>query len=63
MEGLTLQDYTSHCNHNETVAKEMLQLAKNYNKVEMGVLVVIAVVVFVVLVVVVVVIVVVIVLG
>lgn len=33
MEGLTLQDYTDHCKLNETIVKEMLELAKNYNKV------------------------------
>ena len=33
MDGLTLQDYKSHCSHNETTVKEMLELAKNYNKV------------------------------
>lgn len=33
MEGLTLQDYSEHCKHNESVVKEMLELAKNYNKV------------------------------
>lgn len=32
MEGLTLEDYSTHFNQNEQVAKEMLQLAKNYNK-------------------------------
>ncbi|XP_075566531.1 26S proteasome non-ATPase regulatory subunit 14 [Pelecanus crispus] len=32
MEGLTLQDYSEHCKLNETVVKEMLELAKNYNK-------------------------------
>ena len=34
MEGLTLQDYSEHCKHNESVVKEMLELAKNYNKVK-----------------------------
>lgn len=33
MEGLTLQDYSEHCKLNETIVKEMLELAKNYNKV------------------------------
>lgn len=33
MEGLTLQDYSDHCKLNETIVKEMLELAKNYNKV------------------------------
>ena len=32
MEGLPLQDYSEHCKHNESVVKEMLELAKNYNK-------------------------------
>ncbi|MBN3276989.1 PSDE ATPase, partial [Polyodon spathula] len=32
MEGLTLQDYSEHCKHNESIVKEMLELAKNYNK-------------------------------
>lgn len=35
MEGLTLQDYTEHCKLNETIVKEMLELAKNYNKVDL----------------------------
>lgn len=34
MEGLTLQDYSEHCKLNETIVKEMLELAKNYNKVK-----------------------------
>lgn len=34
MEGLTLHDYSEHCKLNETIVKEMLELAKNYNKVE-----------------------------
>lgn len=33
MEGLTLQDYSEHCKLNENIVKEMLELAKNYNKV------------------------------
>jgi 26S proteasome regulatory subunit N11 len=32
-DGLTLQDYKTHCSTNETVVKEMLELAKNYHKV------------------------------
>ena len=32
MDGLTLKDYTSHCTTNEKTVKEMLELAKNYNK-------------------------------
>lgn len=35
MEGLTLQDYSEHCKLNETIVKEMLELAKNYNKVQL----------------------------
>lgn len=35
MEGLTLQDYSEHCKLNETIVKEMLELAKNYNKVNL----------------------------
>ena len=33
IDGLMLEDYNSHCKTNETVVKEMLELAKNYNKV------------------------------
>ncbi len=33
MDGLTLSDYTEHCNTNEETVKHMLDLAKNYNKV------------------------------
>jgi hypothetical protein len=33
MEGLTLTDYSEHCKLNENIVKEMLELAKNYNKV------------------------------
>lgn len=36
MEGLTLTDYTEHCKLNEDIVKEMLELAKNYNKVRTG---------------------------
>lgn len=32
-DGLTLQDYKKHCSNNETVVKEMLELARNYHKV------------------------------
>ncbi|KAK0132945.1 26S proteasome non-ATPase regulatory subunit 14 [Merluccius polli] len=32
MEGLTLTDYSEHCKLNENIVKEMLELAKNYNK-------------------------------
>lgn len=38
MEGLTLQDYSEHCKHNETIVKEMLELAKNYNKVRLEII-------------------------
>lgn len=41
MEGLTLQDYSEHCKHNESVVKEMLELAKSYNKVKIIVFLVI----------------------
>lgn len=33
MDGLMLSDYTEHCKMNETTVNEMLELAKNYNKV------------------------------
>ena len=33
IDGLTLEDYGSHCETNQSVVKEMLELAKNYNKV------------------------------
>ena len=33
IDGLMLEDYNSHCKTNETTVKEMLELAKNYNKV------------------------------
>ena len=33
MDGLILEDYTLHCKTNETTVNEMLELAKNYNKV------------------------------
>lgn len=33
MDGLILSDYTEHCKINETTVNEMLDLAKNYNKV------------------------------
>ncbi|KAH3712885.1 hypothetical protein DPMN_072643 [Dreissena polymorpha] len=36
-DGLTLQDYRSHCTNNETVVKEMLELARNYHKVRDGI--------------------------
>jgi 26S proteasome regulatory subunit N11 len=35
MEGLTLTDYSKHCKLNENIVKEMLELAKNYNKVQL----------------------------
>lgn len=34
MDGLTLRDYNDHCQMNEKTVQEMLELAKNYNKVE-----------------------------
>ena len=33
IDGLTLQDYNTHCSLNEKTVQEMLDLAKNYNKV------------------------------
>ena len=33
IDGLTLEDYGTHCSVNEKSVKEMLELAKNYNKV------------------------------
>jgi len=33
VDGLTLADYSEHCETNEKTIKEMLELAKNYNKV------------------------------
>ncbi len=33
MDGLILSDYTEHCKTNENTVNEMLELAKNYNKV------------------------------
>lgn len=33
MDGLMLADYSHHCKTNETTVNEMLELAKNYNKV------------------------------
>lgn len=33
IDGLTLEDYSSHCTHNESVVRDMLELAKNYIKV------------------------------
>merc|ERR1719367_1266082 len=32
VDGLTLMDYNEHCNLNKETVKEMLQLAKNYDK-------------------------------
>ena len=32
VDGLTLEDYNSHCETNEKTVKEMLDLAKLYNK-------------------------------
>lgn len=33
MDGLILNDYVEHCKMNENTVNEMLELAKNYNKV------------------------------
>ena len=33
MDGLILENYADHCKMNETTVNEMLNLAKNYNKV------------------------------
>lgn len=33
MDGLMLADYAEHCKLNETTCSDMLELAKNYNKV------------------------------
>jgi len=33
IDGLTLEEYKGHCTGNETIVKDMLELAKNYNKV------------------------------
>lgn len=33
MDGLTLADYSEHCKLNESTVHDMLDLAKNYNKV------------------------------
>lgn len=33
IDGLKLDEYQTHCSGNETVIKDMLDLAKNYNKV------------------------------
>lgn len=35
IDGLTLADYQEHCTINETTVKDMLDLAKNYNKVSL----------------------------
>lgn len=34
MDGLMLQDYKDHCKVNESTVHNMLDLAKNYNKVK-----------------------------
>ena len=34
MEGLNLKDYNEHCQGNEETVKTMLELVKNYHKVE-----------------------------
>ena len=33
IDGLTLSNYTEHCRVNESTVSDMLELAKNYNKV------------------------------
>lgn len=33
MDGMALEDYEKHCDTNRTTVKEMLELAKSYNKV------------------------------
>jgi len=33
VDGLSLQDFNTHCTNNEKTVKEMLELAKNYHKV------------------------------
>ena len=33
IDGLTLRDYSDHCHTNDSTVKDLLQLAKNYNKV------------------------------
>jgi len=33
IDGLKLDEYQTHCCGNETIIKDMLELAKNYNKV------------------------------
>ena len=33
IDGLKLSNYADHCNTNESTVKDMLELAKNYNKV------------------------------
>jgi len=35
MDGMALEDYEKHCDSNRTTVKEMLELAKSYNKVIM----------------------------
>lgn len=33
MDGMALEDYEKHCDTNRSTVKEMLELAKSYNKV------------------------------
>lgn len=33
MDGMALEDYEKHCDINRTTVKDMLELAKSYNKV------------------------------
>lgn len=35
MDGLMLSDYSEHCKTNESTVNDMLELAKNYNKVKL----------------------------
>lgn len=35
MDGLTLAEYSEHSRLNENIVSEMLELAKNYNKVKL----------------------------
>lgn len=36
MDGMALEDYEKHCDTNRTTVKEMLELAKSYNKVNLN---------------------------
>lgn len=39
MDGLTLAEYSEHSRLNENIVSEMLELAKNYNKVKMHIII------------------------